>query len=81
MNSTKATEELNKAKIHLMKAKREMSQYVYDGQTSELIQINSLIAKIDVLTTSANAQSISVPGSGQQIHEKAIRTIDHSKFK
>lgn len=81
MKSSKATEELNKAKIHLMKAKREMSQYMYDGQTTELIQINSLIDKVDILATSANAQSISVSGSGQQIHEKTIKTIDNSKFK
>lgn len=75
MKSSKATEELNKAKIHLMKAKREMSQYMYDGQTTDLIQINSLIDKVNILATSANAQSISVPGSGQQIHEKQLEQL------
>lgn len=49
--------ELEKSRIHLVKAKKMLSQYSFEGQTPALLKINSLLAQIETLQTSLNAVS------------------------
>lgn len=81
MQSSKATQEINKARIHLLKAKREISRYEYEGQSTDLVQINRMIDRLEVLSTSANAHSKSVRGTGMREYDEADQLIDRSKFK
>lgn len=55
MKTPTSTAELEKARIHLVKAKKLLSQYSFDGQTPTLIKINSMIAQIETLQTGLNA--------------------------
>lgn len=81
MKSTKASEEINKAKIHIMKAKKEISNYNFDGQKTTLIQLNSILDKLETIETFANSQSASVPGRDSDFEEKLNNKISQSKFK
>lgn len=55
MKTPTSTAELEKARIHLVKAKKLLSQYSFDGQTPTLLKINSMIAQIETLQTGLNA--------------------------
>lgn len=55
MKTPTSTAELEKARIHLIKAKRLLSQYSFDGQTPALLKINNIIAQIETLQTGLNA--------------------------
>lgn len=81
MESSKATQEINKARVHLLKAKREISKYAYEGQTSDLIQINRMIDRLELLATSANAHSTDVEGVDVKGYDHATQLLDRSKFK
>ncbi|NBI65207.1 hypothetical protein D1157_18955 [Anaerotruncus sp. X29] len=55
MKTPTSTAELEKARIHLVKAKKLLSQYSFDGQAPTLLKINSMIAQIETLQTGLNA--------------------------
>ncbi|MDR0298532.1 MAG: hypothetical protein LBI13_00370 [Streptococcaceae bacterium] len=63
MKSTKATEEVYKAKIHLIKAKKIMSQYVFEHQPNSFKKLNKLIDELENFSLEINADSANVPGA------------------
>lgn len=68
MYTTKATEEIEKAVIHLKKAKREISNYTFDYNSQNLIQLDRAIKQLEAIKTGVNADSSLVEGlrsSGQ----------------
>ena len=62
MRTTKATEEIEKAIIHLKKAKREISNYTFDYDAQNLIQLDRTIKQIEAIRTAVNADSFRVEG-------------------
>ena len=57
MRTSKALVEIEKAIIHLKKAKREISNYSFENQTQSLIQINQAIDRLQILKDGVNADS------------------------
>jgi hypothetical protein len=80
MQSTKATEEIYKAKIHLIKAKKIMSQYVYEHQPNSFKKINKLIDELDSFSLEVNADSKNVPGA-KDPRILSVSEISRSKYK
>ncbi|MFC4651889.1 hypothetical protein ACFO26_03125 [Lactococcus nasutitermitis] len=62
MRTTKATEEIEKAIIHLKKAKREISNYTFDYNMQNLIQLDRTITQLEAIRTAVNADSYNVEG-------------------
>jgi hypothetical protein len=62
MRTSKALVEIEKAIIHLKKAKREISNYSFENQTQCLIQINQAIDRLQILKDGVNADSSDVEG-------------------
>ncbi|MFV0556220.1 MAG: hypothetical protein ACK5LM_03825 [Lactovum sp.] len=62
MKTTKATEEIYKAKVHLLKAKKVMSRYVFEYQPNSFKKINKLIEELDNFSIEVNADSKDVQG-------------------
>lgn len=62
MCTSKALVEIEKAIIHLKKAKREISNYSFENQTQSLIQINQAIDRLQILKDGVNADSSDVEG-------------------
>ena len=62
MRTSKALVEIEKAIIHLKKAKREISNYSFENQTQSLIQINQAIDRLQILKDGVNADSYDVEG-------------------
>lgn len=62
MRTSKALVEIEKAIIHLKKAKREISNYSFENQTQSLIQINQAIDRLQILKDGVNADSSDVEG-------------------
>lgn len=62
MRTTKATEEIEKAVIHLKKAKREISNYTFDYNMQNLIQLDKAIKQLEAIKTGVNADSFQVEG-------------------
>ena len=62
MRTTKATEEIEKAIIHLKKAKREISNYTFEYNVQNLIQLDKTIKQLENIKTGINADSFSVEG-------------------
>lgn len=62
MRTSKALVEIEKAIIHLKKAKREISNYSFENQTQSLIQINQAIDRLQILKNGVNADSSDVEG-------------------
>ena len=62
MRTSKALVEIEKAIIHLKKAKREISNYSFENQTQSLIQINQAIDHLQILKDGVNADSSDVEG-------------------
>ncbi|MEY8444284.1 hypothetical protein [Lactococcus ileimucosae] len=62
MRTSKAIVEIEKAIIHLKKAKREISNYSFENQTQSLIQINQAIDRLQVIKDGVNADSSGVEG-------------------
>ena len=62
MRTTKATEEIEKAILHLKKAKREISNYTFDYDMQNLIQLDRAIKQLDAIKTGVNADSYRVEG-------------------
>lgn len=62
MRTTKATEEIEKAIIHLKKAKREVSNYTFDYNMQNLIQLDKTIKQLEAIKTGLNADSFRVEG-------------------
>ena len=62
MRTTKATEEIEKAIIHLKKAKREISNYTFDYDVQNLIQLDRTIKQLEAIRTAVNADSFHVEG-------------------
>ncbi len=62
MRTTKATEEIEKAIIHLKKAKREISNYTFDYNMQNLIQLDKAIKQLETIRTAVNADSFRVEG-------------------
>ena len=62
MRTTKATEEIEKASIHLKKAKREISNYTFEYNVQNLIQLDKTIKQLENIKTGINADSFSVEG-------------------
>lgn len=62
MRTSKALVEIEKAIIHLKKAKREISNYSFENQTQSLIQINQAIDRLQIIKDGINADSSDVEG-------------------
>ena len=62
MRTSKALVKIEKAIIHLKKAKREISNYSFENQTQSLIQINQAIDRLQILKDGVNADSSDVEG-------------------
>ncbi|BAV03019.1 hypothetical protein [Lactococcus formosensis] len=62
MRTSKALVEIEKAIIHLKKAKREISNYSFENQTQSLIQINQAIDRLQIIKDGVNADSSDVEG-------------------
>lgn len=62
MRTTKATEEIEKAIIHLKKAKREISNYTFDYDMQNLIQLDRTIRQLENIRTAVNANGNQVEG-------------------
>ncbi|HEY0222676.1 hypothetical protein [Lactovum miscens] len=62
MKSTKATEEVFKAKTHLLKAKKIMSEYVFEHQPNSFKKLNKLIDELDNFSLEINADSSTITG-------------------
>ncbi|HAP14897.1 MAG TPA: hypothetical protein DCZ00_02960 [Lactococcus sp.] len=62
MRTSKAIVEIEKAIIHLKKAKREISNYSFENQTQSLIQINQAIDRLQIIKDGVNADSSDVEG-------------------
>ncbi|AYG00996.1 MULTISPECIES: hypothetical protein [Lactococcus] len=62
MRTTRATEEIEKAVIHLKKAKREISNYTFDYNMQNLIQLDKTIKQLEAIKTGVNADSFQVEG-------------------
>jgi|GEM_PF-491888 len=62
MRTSKALVEIEKAIIHLKKAKREISNYSFENQTQSLIQVNQAIDRLQILKDGVNADSSDVEG-------------------
>ena len=62
MRTTKATEEIEKAIIHLKKAKREISNYSFDYNMQNLIQLDKTIKQLESIRTGVNADTFRVEG-------------------
>ena len=62
MRTSRALVEIEKAIIHLKKAKREISNYSFENQTQSLIQINQAIDRLQILKDGVNADSSDVEG-------------------
>lgn len=62
MRTSKALVEIEKAIIHLKKAKREISNYSFENQTQSLIQINQAIDRLQIIKDGVNADSSDVGG-------------------
>ena len=62
MRTSKALVEIEKAIIHLKKAKREISNYSFENQTQSLVQINQAIDRLQILKDGVNADSSDVEG-------------------
>lgn len=62
MKTTKATEELEKAIIHLKKAKREVSNYSFDANKQSLVQLSKAIDRLEDIKIGLNADSFGVEG-------------------
>lgn len=80
MKTTKAIEEIYKAKVHLMKAKKAMSHYVFEYQPNSFKKINKLIEELDSFSIEVSADSKNVQGeSDPQI--LSAEQISKSKYK
>jgi hypothetical protein len=73
MRTTKATEEIEKAIIHLKKTKREISNYSFDYNQQSLIQLDKTIKQLEALKISLNADSFGVQGVQSQGQLEAAR--------
>ncbi|PCS00746.1 hypothetical protein [Lactococcus fujiensis] len=62
MRTTRATEEIEKAIIHLKKAKREISNYTFDYDMQNLIQLDRTIKQLEAIRTAVNADGNQVEG-------------------
>ena len=80
MKTTKATEEIYKAKIHLMKAKKIMSQYVFEYQPNSFKKLNKLIEELDNFSVEVNAESKGVVGASDP-RILSVEKISNRKYK
>lgn len=62
MRTTKATEEIEKAIIHLKKVKREISNYTFEYDVQALIQLDRTIKQLEAIRTAVNADSFDIEG-------------------
>ncbi|MGM9887417.1 MAG: hypothetical protein ACI31W_09250 [Lactococcus sp.] len=77
MRTTKATEEIEKAIIHLKKAKREISNYTFDYNMQNLVQLDRTIKQLESIRTAVNSNGNQVEGVksvGQLERERLTRT-------
>ncbi len=80
MRTTKATEEIEKAIIHLKKAKREISNYTFEYNVQNLIQLDKTIKQLENIKTGINADSFSVEGVNLLVKLKAHVFQDNLNF-
>lgn len=77
MRTTKVTEEIEKAIIHLKKAKREISNYTFDYNMQNLVQLDRTIKQLESIRTAVNSNGNRVEGVksvGQLERERLTRT-------